>query len=224
VTSNQQTISERNRRCPASRLWRAPTGIEVELEETGLPTGEGYHRSVLGSHEADVDQLVARLQAIAAEEIPRRQLKQNPHREGWLLVDDVVEGRLIWCDEGNEVGTPYGVVVDGRTLSWEELGRALEPYEEWRFRLELADRVEDLRPDAKVIELPSASRDETTTEGRQAVTIDEVLAGFLVDQRERLSPRTYGRYESVVDLLRSHLNNYGQQVLDPSEQSRLEAA
>ena len=30
------------------RLWRAPTGIVVELEEVGVPTGEGVQFSILG--------------------------------------------------------------------------------------------------------------------------------------------------------------------------------
>jgi hypothetical protein len=44
------------------------------------------------------------------------------------------------------VGTPYDVIVDGCKLTWEELGQALGSYEGWRFRLELADRLDDLRP------------------------------------------------------------------------------
>ena len=137
------------------RLWRAPTGVEVELEETGVPPGEGYHRAVLGSHDADVALLVARLRDLAEADFARRFLEPNRHRPGWVVADDVVEGRLEWCDDSSsEVGVPYDVVIDGRKLSWEELGRALEGYEGWRFRLLLADRVDDLRPDAVVTSFP----------------------------------------------------------------------
>jgi hypothetical protein len=38
------------------------------------------------------------------------------------------------------------------------------------------------------------------------MTIDAVLAQFLAEQRGRLSPRTFRRYEEVVDLLRHCLN------------------
>jgi hypothetical protein len=144
---------EGGRRTLAFRIWRAPTGVEVVVEETGVPIGEGYERAVLGAHDAEVDVLVARLREIASEEVGKRQLEPNPHREGWLLVDDVVEGRLVWSAECNEVGAPYKVLVDGRLLTWNELGRALEGYEGWRFRIELADRIDDLRPDADVIAL-----------------------------------------------------------------------
>lgn len=41
----------------------------------------------------------------------------------------------------------YAVVVDGRTLSWEEFGRTLESFEGWRFRL-VVDGIDDVRPEA----------------------------------------------------------------------------
>jgi hypothetical protein len=37
------------------------------------------------------------------------------------------------------------VVVDGRPLSWDELGEALESSEGLRFRLIVEDRITDLR-------------------------------------------------------------------------------
>ena len=214
---------EGKKRTFAFRVWRAATGIEVVVEETGVPLGQGYERAVLGAHDADVDALAARLRQIAAEEVGRPQLERNPHRAGWVLVDDALEGRLVWNEDGNEVGTPYKVAVDGRLLGWDELGRALEAYEGWRLRIELADRVDDLRPDADVIALRALADTEATAAG-QRPTIDELLAGFLAAERDRLAPRTYGRYEHVVSLLRSCLGNYGHQDLDDAERARFEAA
>jgi hypothetical protein len=46
-----------------------------------------------------------------------------------------VEGRLVWRDEK----PGYDVVVDGRRLTWEEFGAALEPFEGWTFRLSMRD-------------------------------------------------------------------------------------
>lgn len=51
------------------------------------------------------------------------------------MAGDELAGRLLW----NEDEGPYDVVVDGRRLSWEEFGRALEPFEGWRFRLIFED-------------------------------------------------------------------------------------
>jgi hypothetical protein len=212
---------EGRKRTLGFRVWRAPTGVEVVVEETGVPLGEGYERAVLGAHDADVDVLVGRLREIAAEEVGRRQLEPNPHRDGWVLVDDTVEGRLVW-DAQVRTGGPYKVAVDGRLLSWDELGRALEAYEGWRLRIELLDRIDDLRPDADVIALRAPV--DMGVAASQPPTIDELLTAFLAGERERLAPRTYGRYEDVVALLRSCLNSYGHQDLDDAERARFEAA
>jgi hypothetical protein len=137
------------------RVWRAPPGIEVELEELGVPVWEGYRRAVLGAHDADVGELISAVRSRALEDMSRRFLQPNPYRPGYLVAEDtdVVEGRLVWNETGSEVGTPYDILVDGKKLTWEELGRALEAYEGWRIRIELADRIDDLRPDATVTRL-----------------------------------------------------------------------
>jgi hypothetical protein len=88
----------------------------------------------------------------------KRFLEPDQYHAGYVVAgdDDVVEGRFVWNDAGGQVGTPYDVVVDGKRLSWEELGRALGLYEGWRFRIELSGRVDDLRAGATVVPLPSA--------------------------------------------------------------------
>ena len=134
------------------RVWRAPTGIEVQLEETEVPVGEGYEFAVLGDHDADVDALVNRVRRQAEAEIGRLYLERCRHHGEWALVGDEVAGRLVWDDEAS-TGAPYRVVVDGRTLSWEELGMALEGFEGWSFRLVIEDTIHDARDDAEVIEL-----------------------------------------------------------------------
>ncbi len=48
----------------------------------------------------------------------------------------------------------YSVIINGRTLSWQEFGSAPEANEGWRFRLVIEDPVEDVRSDADIIELP----------------------------------------------------------------------
>ncbi len=43
--------------------------------------------------------------------------------------------------------------------------------------------------------------------------IDQILTRFLRDQRERLKPRTFHRYEEVITLFQTSLNLYGYQEL-----------
>ena len=127
------------------RFFRCPTGIVAEAEEMAGEEDidlDGYHFNVLGDHEADLRQLLANLRTLTADGIARAQLEQTLGR--LLIAGDELEGRLVWDDDADS-GTPYAVVVDGRRLSWEELGRALEAFEGWRFRIAMLD-TEQLAP------------------------------------------------------------------------------
>lgn len=53
-----------------------------------------------------------------------------------------------------------------------------------------------------------------------AVNIDEALCAFLADRRQRLSKRTMGNYEYVVELLCDSLNGYGPNTLDKADEKR----
>jgi hypothetical protein len=208
------------------RVWCAPTGIEVEPQETGVADpDDGNHFAVLGSHDADVDALVEAVTRRATDGIAKQQLEPHPHRAGWLVRDDDVAGRLVWGGE-REHGGPCDVVVDGHRLTWDELGHALEPYEGWRFRLVLEDPCDDLRPDADVIAMSAPRAQEVQpmsgTAGRQ--TIDEALAEFLVEQEKRLASRTFRNYADVIHLLRDCLNGHGHQSLNADERRRWETA
>jgi hypothetical protein len=110
---------------------------------------------VLGDHQAEVGPLVAAVHERAQAEIGRRYLEPGPGGVGWRLAGDEVAGRLAW----NPHGGPHRVVVDGRPLSWQELGEALESFEGWRFRLVIEEPTADMRPDAEVIEFRSPGGD-----------------------------------------------------------------
>jgi len=126
------------------RLHRAPTGVAAEAVELGCDAGQGYHVQVLGGHDVEVAMLIEQLRLQVRDEIGASYLEPNPSREGWLLHDREVAGRLIWTGDG----APYAVVIDGRTLSWEEFGRTLESFEGSRFRL-LVDDIDDVRPQTR---------------------------------------------------------------------------
>lgn len=136
------------------RLWRAPTGVEVEVEEDGVAVGEGFHVAVLGDHDADVAQLIARATTAAEERVSRRYVEPAGNRAGWQVKDMEIAGRFVW-DDDQPGGHPYRVIVDGRTLTWEELGDALESFEGWEFHLTIVDRVEDARTDADILSFPN---------------------------------------------------------------------
>lgn len=125
------------------RLRRAPTGIVAEAQESGEPAA-GYHVEVLGDHDADLDLLLQTLRSKVGAHIDRLYLEPTHDWPEWTLTADEVMGRLVRQD--GEL--TYGVVVDGRTLSWEEFGRTLGSYEGWQFRLVLGDAADDLQSEA----------------------------------------------------------------------------
>jgi hypothetical protein len=120
------------------RICRAPTGIAVELHED-IADG-GFEFAVLGDHDADVATLVAAVRVEAQREISRSYLEPSATGVGWRAAGSEVVVRI-------EVGAEDQprVVVDGRPLSWDELGEALESSEGLRFRLIVEDRITDLR-------------------------------------------------------------------------------
>lgn len=123
------------------RIWRAPTGICLQLREVGIKPGDGFEVTVLGSHNADVAKLVNALQYAAENEIGRCFLRRSAGKPSWRLAGDEVSGRLEY---NPDVGPPR-VIVDGWPLSWFQLGEMLSVYEGWRFRLIVYEHCIDLR-------------------------------------------------------------------------------
>jgi hypothetical protein len=57
-----------------------------------------------------------------------------------LLKNDDVVGRLEYNEFDGEVPL---VIIDGQVFSWEELGRMLNIYEGFQFKLSIHDIIED---------------------------------------------------------------------------------
>lgn len=88
------------------------------------------------------------------------------------------------------------------------------------------DPCHDLRPDADVMAISAQRAQEVEPMSRtgRLPTIDDALDEFLVEQEERLAPRTFRNYADVIHLLRDCLNGYGYQSLDADERRRWETA
>jgi hypothetical protein len=116
-------------------VLRTPGGTEVIAEEDGWAVEDGYRIALVGAHDADVASMFDQLRRKVRLAIRRQYVERSRHRDGWIMRGKQVEGRLVWRDER----PGYDVVVDGRRLSWDEFGAALQPFEGWTFRLSMRD-------------------------------------------------------------------------------------
>jgi hypothetical protein len=61
---------------------------------------------------------------------------------GTQIADQTVRGRIEW-DETQPGRVPL-LVIDGREVSCDEVGRMLMSFEGWQFRLEIRDRSDEV--------------------------------------------------------------------------------
>lgn len=113
----------------------------MSLREAAVKPGDGCEFAVLGDHDADVALLAAAVRKAAEGEIRRCYLRPGAGRADWRFADDQVAGRLEYDPDGG----PTRAIVDGRPLTWDQIGETLAEYEGWRFRLILDEPAIDLR-------------------------------------------------------------------------------
>ena len=217
------------------RLTWAPSGVlGAEAEQLGVAPRDGYQYQVLGEHHEDPAVVLARLRSKVHDEVGRAYVEPSDGDPGWHLTDLEVAGRVTWSGDSSVLEP--AVVIDGRLFDWSTLGRMVATFEGRAFSMRFSDgsgegageaRVgsdETMDDLAEVIPLHPVGELDDDGPQRRGPSIDAVLAEFLADQQERLASSTFRRYEGIVDLLRSCLNNFGYQSLTGAEAERWRAA
>ncbi len=117
-------------------------GNIVSLEAFEIRDGApgGYEFQIVGDPSEDILSLCGRLvekmrRALAVMHVARG-------RHGLEIIEDVVRGHIDWDDAAD--GRLPLVIIDGQAFSWDELGQALMCFEGWQFKLEFADRSDEL--------------------------------------------------------------------------------
>lgn len=122
-----------------TRLFGPGMAIDALEFRDGNPAG--YEFCVIGEPEDDALALLGKLIGKM-----RRALAQT-HLEDTKLGPQVSEGLIVRgmvsSDPDEERSGPM-LVIDGREVSWEEFGRMVEAFEGWQFRLEFADRSDEV--------------------------------------------------------------------------------
>lgn len=120
-------------------------GEVLKIDALEVRDGEvqGYEFSVVGEVEADPMGLFMTLYHRIRTELGRKYLTDSEPLD--IAETSVVRGRIEW-DEEADTETPR-LVIDGRAVSWSEMGRMMMAYEGWSFNLEMFD-CDDLVNDA----------------------------------------------------------------------------
>jgi len=124
------------------RSFLCPTGREMMAEEAPRRRdGGGYRFAVLGDFEADAWQLFQKLYEKVQREVAERHIEYGDY--GWQLTDrERLVGRIA-CDLQSETGDRQPLlVVDGKPLTWQEVGRMLMTYEGFNLCLCVEDSIE----------------------------------------------------------------------------------
>ena len=120
-----------------------PVGIGYQaVEVTGNDT-PGFRVEVMDDLDCNQLYLFNKLEAKIKKTIFKRYLKTVIAPYGnrqTVLKDDEVVGRLEY-DDNNE---NHKVVIDGQSFSWDDLGRMLNAYEGFQFKLMIFDMTDDI--------------------------------------------------------------------------------
>jgi hypothetical protein len=121
------------------RSMLVATGHAMRAEEVPRRERGGYRFAVLGDFEADAWELFQRLYQKMRRELAVRHIEQTEH--GWQLIDgDRLTGRIEWDDDAD--GVAPLLVVDGKALTWQEVGRILMSREGFTLHAEVTDSIE----------------------------------------------------------------------------------
>jgi hypothetical protein len=115
-------------------------GVALDAFEVRNGYAAGYHFQVIGDPRSDLLALLGRLirkmrRALAVKHLQCGEL-------GWRISEEgVVRGEIHW-DDAQDGPVPL-LVVDGRPIAWDELGRMLMTFEGAQFKLEIRDKSEE---------------------------------------------------------------------------------
>lgn len=122
-----------------TRLFGPGVAIDAFELRDGCPTG--YEFQVIGDPDDDPMELLGKLigkmrRALALTHLEDTEL-------GPQVNDRLVLRGIVGSDPDQDDRVPM-VVIDGREISWDELGRMVATFEGWQFKLEFRDRSEEM--------------------------------------------------------------------------------
>jgi hypothetical protein len=143
---------------PRSSRWVSPTvpgkstnftfaphlfgpGVALDAFEVRGGSPGGYHFQIIG---APVDDQLVLLGRLIAKIRRALSVKHLVDGELGLQIGDsrVVQG-MVESDRDYDGRAPL-LIIDGHEVTWDEFGRMLMSFEGWQFKLNLADKSEEI--------------------------------------------------------------------------------
>jgi hypothetical protein len=123
------------------KSFPCPTGFVYEATEIQNGEPKGMRFSVLGTENK------AEVWRYKLEERLKKALKVKHieyHREShtWTTSDHIIRGQIRW-DHETEGETPL-IIVDGKGLTWTELGKTMMTHEGFQFVMKFVDPSDDM--------------------------------------------------------------------------------
>jgi len=116
-------------------------GVALDAFELRDGAPAGYHFQIIGDPKDDLLGLLGRLIAKIRRALSTKHLADG--ELGLQIGDKRVVRGMVESDSDYDGRTPL-LIIDGREIAWDEFGRMLMSFEGWQFRLNLADKSEEL--------------------------------------------------------------------------------
>jgi hypothetical protein len=120
------------------RLLGSMVALDAFEVKAGAP--KGYQFQILGEPDDEPLSLLGRLvermrRSLSVKYLARSELSTQ-------IAEQTVCGRIEW--DKTQPGRVPLLVIDGREMPWDEVGRMLMTFEGWQFRLEIRDRSQEV--------------------------------------------------------------------------------
>lgn len=122
-----------------TRLFGQGVAIDAFELRDGCPAG--YRFQVIGEPDDEPLELLGKLIGKMRRALALTHLEDTDH--GLQVNDGLVLRGTVDSDPEEDHRVPM-VIVDGREISWDELGRMVATFEGWQFRLEFRDRSDEV--------------------------------------------------------------------------------
>ena len=122
-----------------TRLFGPGMAIDAFELRDGCPAG--YRFQVIGEPDDDPLELLGKLIGKMRRALALTHLEDTDH--GPQVNDRLILRGTVDSDPDEDHRVPM-VVIDGREISWDELGRMVAAFEGWQFKLEFRDRSDEV--------------------------------------------------------------------------------